>query len=230
MTTRYWNDDKDDEAAGCACTAADLAFALSGRAIPADHAFALSHAVIRLLPWLPLVRSAGLHLVHGVESGNGWQRDETDGALNYLSRRARLVLRLPQERFEDARALVSQTLDIRGFPLTVGEPSVLPFSPSDTIYARHVVDDTGDEDAFLDRAAQAIDALGSARRRIMCGKSRRITTPGGELSTRSVMVAGLASRDSLTLQEKGIGTGRLMGCGLFVPYKRPNSIARRDDD
>ncbi|MDE2185063.1 MAG: type I-MYXAN CRISPR-associated protein Cas6/Cmx6 [Alphaproteobacteria bacterium] len=230
MTSRYWNDDEDDEAASGNSAAADLAFALSGRAIPADYAFALSHAVIRLLPWLPLVQGAGLHLVYGAESGNGWQRDETDGALLYLPRRARLVLRLPEERLEDTRALVGQTLDVRDFPLRVGEPSVQPLSPSDTTYARHVVDETGDEDTFLERAAQAIDALGFVRRKIMCGKSRRISTPGGEISTRSMMVAGLAPRDSLTLLERGIGSGRLMGCGLFVPYKRPNSVARGEDD
>ncbi len=230
MTSRYWNDEDDDEAAGEPCKAADLAFALSGRAIAADYAFALSLAVVRLLPWLPLVQGAGLHLICGAESGNGWQREDADGALVYLPRRARLVLRLPQERLEDARALVGNTLDIGGFPLSVGEASILPLSPSDTIYARHVVDEAGDEDAFLERTAQAIDSLGLARRKIMCGKNRRIATPGGVLSTRSMMVAGLAPRDSLTLLEKGIGSGRLMGCGLFVPYKRPNSVARGADE
>ena len=230
VTSRYWNDGEEEEAAGTACKAADLAFALSGRAIPADYTFALSRAVIGYLPWLPLVQGAGLHLVHGAESGNGWQRDDADGALVYLPRRARLVLRLPQERLDDARALAGNTLDIRGFPLRVGEPGILPLSPSDTIYARHVVDEVGEEDAFLDKVAQAIDALGPVRRKIMCGKSRRIVTPGGALSTRSVMVANLAPRDSLALLEKGIGSGRLMGCGLFVPYKRPNSAARGDDE
>lgn len=223
VRSHYWNDD-DEQAAGSACTAADLAFALSGRAIPCDYTLALSHAVIGLLSWLPSVQGAGLRLVLGAESGNGWQRDQSNGALIYLPKRARLVLRLPLERLEDARVLAGNTLEILGFPLSVGEPSVLPLLPSDTLYALHVVDETGEENAFLEHVARAVDALGPARRKIMCGKRRRISTPGGGLGTRSVMVAALAPRDSLTLMARGIGPGRLMGCGLFVPYKRSDSL------
>lgn len=230
MTSHYWNDEQDEEPDGSSCKAADLAFALAARAIPADYTFALSRAVIGLLPWLPLVQGAGLYLAHGAESGNGWQRDVSEGALLYLPRRARLVLRLPLDRLDDARALAGHTLDISGFPLSIGEPGILPLSPSDTVYARHLIDEGDEETALLDKVAQTIDALGTTRRKIMCGKRRHILTPGGVLATRSVMVAGLTSSDSLVLFEKGIGSGRLLGCGLFVPYKRPNSATRHADE
>ena len=221
----YWDDDHDD-AADATAVAADLAFMLSGQAIPFDHTLALAHAVINLLPWLPLVPRAGLRLAFGAESGNGWQRDDSDGALVYLSGRARLVLRLPLERVEDARALAGSALEVAGYPLAVGQPRLLPLFPSDTLYARHVVDETGDEVAFLDRMAHALDALGATRRKIMCGKNRRITAPGGGLCTRSVMIANLTPGDSLALMAEGIGSGRLMGCGLFVPYKRSAALVR----
>ena len=225
MRSHYWNDD-DGDARGAACTAADLAFALSGRAIPLDYTAVLSRAVIEKLAWLASVRSAGLRLALGVESGNGWQRDDGKGALIYLSRRARLVLRLPLVRLEDASALSGKTLEIGGFPLTVGEPIVHSLTPSDTLYAQHVIDETGDEDAFLDRVARAIDALGPVPPKIMCGKKRQVASPNGWLCTRSVMVAGLAPRDSLALMAEGVGSGRLMGCGLFVPYKRFSALVR----
>jgi CRISPR-associated protein Cas6 len=229
VRSRFWSDDPED-AAGTACAAADLAFALCGRAIPCDYAFALSHAVVGLLPWLPRVQGAGLRLALGAESGNGWQRDEGNGALLYLPRRARLILRLPPEALQDARALADRTLEVAGLPLRVGEPSVLALSPSHTLYARHVIDESGDEEVFLGRVAEAIDAPGTRRQGIMCGKSRRLATAGGELCTRSVLVAGLAPRDSLALLAGGIGSGRLLGCGLFVPYRRPDALARSAED
>jgi hypothetical protein len=33
------------------------------------------------------------------------------------------------------------------------------------------------------------------------------------------MIADLTSQDSITLQEQGLGEGRKIGCGLFVPHK-----------
>ena len=224
MRSRHWSDEAED-AAGTACTAADLSFALSGRTIPFDYPLALSLAATKLLPWLDSVRAAGLRLALGAESANGWQRDESDGALIYLPKRARLVLRLPLERIDDARALAGSTLWIAECPLRIGSPTVVALSPAETLYARHVIDETRDENLFLDRVAQAMHALGSVRPKLMCGKSRRIATPGGALTTRSVMVASLAPREALALLANGIGIGRLLGCGPSVPYKGPAAHA-----
>ncbi len=225
VRSHYWSD-ADEEAAQAACAAADAAFALFGRAIPCDYPFALSQAVLERLPWLASVPDAGLRLAFGAESGNGWQRHEGNGAPIYIARRTRLILRLPVERLEMARALSGSTLAISGFPLSVGAASVLALSPADTLYALHVADESGDEEIFLERTARAIEALGVRRRKIMCGKSRRLATSQGTLHTRSVLVAGLAPRDSLALLTNGIGIGRLLGCGIFVPYKRSDSPAR----
>lgn len=229
MRSRYWSDDAE-EAADAACTAADLSFALSGRTIPFEYPRALCLAATKLLPWLPSVRAAGLRLALGAESANGWQRDESDGALIYLPKRARLVLRLPLERIDDGRVLAGNTLWIADCPLRIGPPTVVSLSPAETLYARHVIDETHDESLFLDRVAQAMHSLGLARPKLMCGKSRWIATPQGALRTRSVMIACLAPRESFTVLANGIGTGRLLGCGVFVPYKRSASYPRGAED
>lgn len=222
MISRDWN--AEDEAGAPAtpqARVADLAFALSGRAIPADHAHALSRAVTKLLPWFEHTPQAGLHLVHGAESGNGWYRPEDHGAVLYLARRTRLTLRLPDGRLQDARVLRGAMLDVGGYPLAVGQSSVHPLTPSATLYARHVVDERGAEGAFLDQLSRALDALGIGRGRLMCGRTRRLALPGAALVTRSVLVAGLSRPDSLVVQSAGIGPGRILGCGLFMPYKAP---------
>ncbi len=229
MTYRYWSEDAED-AAVAACSAADLSFALSGGTIPFDYRLALCLAATEVLPWLSSVRAAGLRLALGVESGNGWQCDESDGALIHLPKRARLVLRLPLERIEDGRALAGSTLWVAGCPLRIGSPTVVALSPAETLYARHVIDEARDEEIFLDRVAQAMRSLGSARPKLMCGKSRRIASPGGALITRSVMIVSLAPRESVALLANGIGSGRLLGCGLFMPYKRPAACARGAED
>jgi hypothetical protein len=54
---------------------------------------------------------------------------------------------------------------------------------------------------------------------MMAGLERNIKTPEGNIHTRSLMIADLRKSESVTLQEKGIGDYRLLGCGLFVPQK-----------
>lgn len=231
VVSRGWND--EDESRGPArpqARVADLAFALYGHALPADHAHALSQAIAKLLPWFTHAPQVGLHLVHGAESGNGWQRPESAGALVYLARRTRLTLRLPDARLHDARVLTGVTLDIGGHALAVGEAGVRPLMPSGTLYARHVVDEQGEEEAFLEQVSQALDTLGIGRGRVMCGKTRRLDLPGAPLVTRSVLVAGLSRPDSLFVQAAGIGPGRILGCGLFVPYKSPANAAGSVDE
>jgi hypothetical protein len=44
------------------------------------------------------------------------------------------------------------------------------------------------------------------------------------------MVAALPADASLTLQRQGLGDGRLMGCGLFVPHKGIEAVRDSDEE
>jgi len=46
-----------------------------------------------------------------------------------------------------------------------------------------------------------------------------LNTPEGRIDTRSVMVADLQPESAVLLEQKGLGPGRKMGCGLFIPHK-----------
>jgi hypothetical protein len=48
--------------------------------------------------------------------------------------------------------------------------------------------------------------------------------------TRSLMVAALPADASLTLQRQGLGDGRLIGCGLFVPHKGIEAVRDSDEE
>lgn len=217
----YWVEEEEQEPFVVPDDIVDLSFAIRCKALPVDHAYALSRAVAAALPWFEAEPQAGLHVIHGADSGNGWYRPEEGDELLYLSRRTRLVLRLPKGRVEDARALTGTTLDIDGYTLEVGEATVRPLSSLTSLYARHVVTEHVDaEERFLEEAVASLQAMGLGFKKVLSGRSAIFETPEGPVATRSLLVAGLGVEDAVRLQQEGVGPYRKMGCGLFVPHKQ----------
>ena len=122
----FWTEDNDAvEEFSVPDDVLDVAFTIKCRTLPVDHAWSLSSRLLEVLPWLEEEEQAGVHLIHGAASGNGWYRpEETPNALLHLSRRARLRLRLPRHRLDDACELSGKTLDIGGHALRVGASEV----------------------------------------------------------------------------------------------------------
>lgn len=198
----------------------DVAFTIVCRTLPVDHAWALSRAVLSILPWLADEPGAGVHTIHVAESGNGWMRPEGRDAILYLSRRTRLTLRVPRRRLEDAHRLSGSDLDIGGHSLKVGEGAERSLPPNPAVFARYVVTDAGmEENAFLAKSHEALRAMGIRPRKMLCGIEHTIETPDAPLRTRSLMVADLSPEESVALQVGGLGPWRTLGCGLFLPHK-----------
>ena len=197
----------------------DAVFAIACPTLPVDHAYALSQAVEEALPWFAAEPSAGLHTVHGAASGSGWTRPEGADALLQLSQRARLALRLPASRLDDAAALVGRTLHVAGWPLRVGKMTPRPLARITTLFARCVLLEAPDEAAFIKIAATDLATLGIRAERLVCGRVTPVTTPERTYQTRSLMLAGLSLEHSLALQQAGLGAERRLGCGLFIPHK-----------
>ena len=219
----FWNEDKqEDKGYQIPDDIVDLSFAIQCKMLPLDHAYALSQALQIALPWIADDEAAGVHLIHGAESGNGWYRpQDATGALLHLSRRTRMMLRVPKHRIEEARALEGMVLDVAGNRLDVGEAAVKPLSAMSTLFARHVVmsEPSMSEAAFLEQVVAEVSALGIRVNKILCGKAHDLNTPDGAVHTQSVMIADLEPEPAVVLQQKGIGPGRKMGCGLFLPHK-----------
>lgn len=215
----------------------DLAFRIRCRTIQLDHAHALAQAIHVALPWFSSEAEAGLHLIHGAESGNGWMRpDDVADALLYPSRRTRMTLRLPSSRLEQARALNGQELDVGGHGIRLGDSDVRPFSILPTQFSRHVaMDDVAgagtaqDESLFLERVDQALRQLGIEVHKLLCGKNHVLRFPQGVLFTRSVMIADLEPAEAILLQRYGIGVARKMGCGLFMPHRDIKAVYTEQD-
>jgi len=61
-------------------------------------------------------------------------------------------------------------------------------------------------------------------RKAVCGRTNRLATPEGLISTRSLMLAGLTQDESIRLQQRGLGHHPLLGCGIFIPHKGIDSV------
>ncbi len=221
----FWEQEKDENTP-CVVPddVVDLVYHISCKCLPLDHAYGFSTAVRAALPWIDDEAQAGIHLIHGAESGNGWMRPEDAGnALLHLSRRSRMTLRLPKHRIGDAQQLTGQTLDVDGYSLEVGPSKVKLFSTLATQFARYVAVPEGiardDEAAFMTAAAEQLRTLNIRVRKLLCGRAHTLQHPDGDLYTRSIMLADLDVEEAIVLQQHGIGAHRKMGCGLFIPHK-----------
>ncbi|MGB5261897.1 MAG: type I-MYXAN CRISPR-associated protein Cas6/Cmx6 [Gammaproteobacteria bacterium] len=218
----YWNEDKEKQPEFVVPDdVVDLAFKFSGSTLPLDHAHGLSRELLSVLPWLAEEAHAGIHLIHGATSGNGWYRPEDPATeLLHLSRRCRMRLRVPNHRLDDARELTGKTLDVDGHVIEVGEATVFRLSSLSTLFARHVITDAAvDENEFLEQATRQLHALDIPCRKMLGGITHTMQFPDGPVHTRSLMVAELQPEQSVRLQQVGLGPGRSFGCGLFLPHK-----------
>jgi CRISPR-associated protein Cas6 len=199
----------------------DLSFSIQCPTLPVDHACALSRRLHEALHWLDDEEQAGIHLIHGAASGNGWYRPaETGNAVLHLSRRARMRLRLPRHRLDDARELTGKSLDINGHLLVVGKSELHRLTALPTLFSRHVITrEVLDEEKFLEQALSGLKALDIDCRKMLCGITHTLDFPEGPVFTRSLLVAELTPEHSVRLQQRGLGEGRKIGCGLFIPHK-----------
>ena len=227
-----WEEDSDHAAVAYAADAVDVAFRLSGRWLPVDHACVLRAEVVKVLPWLVDEPAVGIHSIHGAASGNGWERPGREsGEMLPLSRRTRLLLRVPAGRAEETNALCERRLDIDGCEVFTGTRQPRPLTPAGTVFARYVVDEEGgNEERFVERVASALETLSVSTRKLLCGRSHRIESGQTKLFARSLLIADLGPEESLAVQCRGIGPGRLLGCGLFVPHKDIGPVRRAAGD
>jgi len=232
----FWEEEKDENTPFVVPDdVVDLVYSIKCKCLPLDHAYSFSSALRAALPWIDGEARAGIHLIHGAESGNGWMRPEDPSSeLLHLSKRARMTLRLPKHRVEAAQTLTGQTLDVDGYTLEVGRSKVKLFSTLSTQFARYVVIPENvshdDEAAFVELAVAQFKALNIKVRKLLCGRAHALQHPDGNLYTRSIMLADLEVEEAITLQQEGIGAHRTMGCGLFLPHKGIKAVHQMTAD
>jgi CRISPR-associated protein Cas6 len=226
----YWEERDKEKPVSRPDDVVDLVYPIACHTLPVDHSYALGQAVVQVLSWLPDEEGSGVHPIQVAISAHGWERPAGADDLLHLSKRTRLVIRIPRDRMEDARALVGREIDVRGQMLKItGEPAVRSLQPNATLYSRNVALNADDEDAFLRAAAELLEGLDILVRKMLPGKISVIDAPDGPLATRSLMLADLSAEESLRLQQHGLGPCRYFGCGLFIPYKGIKAVNRQSE-
>lgn len=198
-----------------ATTYVDLRFALRGRSVPRDYAYSLWDALRQRIPCLTSETLAGIHPLYGLSPGD----DEW-----YLSRRAHLDLRISADRVAEMSALVGEVLDVSGASCTVGNATEKLLAYAPVLYAKFVAfeeseDDLPAEEVFLSECRGALASLDLAPTAVLCGKRQAVRAATSRLHGFSLMVAGLGTDDAYRLQKHGLGIGRKLGCGIFIPHK-----------
>jgi CRISPR-associated protein Cas6 len=193
----------------------DVVFALRGRAIVLDYADRLWRELRRHLDWLAGEAALGVHPLAGVSAG--------DTEL-YLTRRARLTLRLRRDRLSAVAALTGLGMDLGG-EVAIGAASQRALTPAKVLYSSFVTVGEVDEQRFLAICRQRLAAAGIAGQ-LVAGRARRAVGEDGEWRGFSLMLHGLTGENSLRLQREGLGDERVHGCGIFVPHK---AVAAVDD-
>lgn len=198
----------------------DLLFSIDCTSIPMDHAYALSTAIIEILPWFADEPEAGLHIIHGGPSINGWQRPEDGDEPILLSKRSKLRLRMPKGRIEDANKLCGKTLDVLGHDIKIGKSKSLLLVSCNTLFSRHIASDIEEDEAtFTERMLQELKDMDLKFTKILSGRDHALAGPDGPINTKSLLVSGLSAQDAVKLQITGVGPYRHMGIGLFVASK-----------
>ncbi len=226
----YWNEDKKREKYQIPDDVIDLSYVVKCKCLPLEHMQELYDSLSEVLPQLKDDKFAGIHPINGSESGNGWERSNDPNELIYLSRRQKMTIRLSKEYLAEAENLVGQTINVAGYDVELGKTSIKKLSDLPTTVCRSImIDSRMDEDDFLQWAFDELKALDITVQKMMAGKERAVQLPnGGERITRSLMVAELKQAESVRLQQHGLGEGRKLGCGIFLPQKDIKAVNSDD--
>jgi CRISPR-associated protein Cas6 len=187
----------------------DVVFSVAGAVLPHDYPLALMRAVAKLLPWFESDPDAGIHPLRGAPSANG---------VMLLPKRAKLILRLKERRVADALSLSGQVLQIGDSTLNVGAATVRPLRPYGALYSRLVATGSDQEETFINAVTSRLGEL-AARCALVCGRQQRVQAAEDKIVGFSLMLHDLSAEDSLLLQQVGLGSGRKLGCGIFVPHR-----------
>lgn len=185
----------------------DVVFDLSGSSVPDGYPFILWSEVVRCLPWLKDLENAGIHPLRGSVSGDN----------TLLSKRTKLILRVPTEYANQSAGLSGQQLKIGESMLLVGNSKVRQLLAATTLHA-HIVESNLGEIEFLAEMKEILQSM-NIPCNLICDKQRKVRGVTQTLTGFGLVLHDLKPLPSLQIQRNGLGGARHFGCGIFVPFK-----------
>jgi CRISPR-associated endonuclease/helicase Cas3 len=186
----------------------ELRFPVIGTALPSDHGYTMFSAIAKIIPEVHDADWIAVETIPGFARGDG---------ATQLNARARLRMRLPQERLPLMLMLAGKRLVIATYNLRIGIPRVNLLRPSESLYARCVtIKHAMEPESFLMAVGQKLEELG-VRGEPEVGARRILRVADHKIVGFGLTIRRLDEQGSLLLQERGIGGRRHFGCGYFIP-------------
>lgn len=201
----------------------DLVFPVIGTELAVDHSYSLFSALSHKCQAVHNEGEIGIFPISGIIF--------TDRRMR-LTDKSILRIRLPTEKVKEIYTLSGQEISIRGDLIRLGIPNMNMLQASRTCYSRIVVISKKlKEDEFLESFSKLLKSSGVTsgvpelieqpdyHQNLHHGRKfvrRTINVKGHEIVGFPVRIKNLENYDSLIIQEKGIGSKRHMGCGLFI--------------
>ena len=224
-----WQEDTKKKSAANFSEMVDLSFSVDCKELPYDHAYELSSELIKLIPEIKNDKRNAIQTLHGPMSGNGWVR--ADGENIFLSKRAKLCLRVRKDDVEKIKEIEGKKIKLFGNDLNIGKSKMKSFLVVRDLFCRFVsCNEDLPEDIFLEEVQTELRAYKVNINKALCGQSKRINFGDKTLYTRSLMIADLSKEEAVTLQEEGVGKHRLFGCGIFLPHKSIDAVSNFKED
>lgn len=186
----------------------ELRFPVVGKALPSDHGYAMYSAISRLIPEAHQADWLAVETVPGTARG--------DGGI-HINERARLRMRMSQDRLPLMLKLAGKRLEVDGYPVRLGVPQTFLLNPSPALYARCVtIKKFMEPEPFLDAVRRKLDEL-EVKAQPEIGPRRAFRVGSHTIVGFGLTLRELTDEDSVLVQERGIGGRRHMGCGFFMP-------------
>lgn len=185
----------------------DIVFDLEGTLVPHDYPFALWTEIVRTLEWLKEEQNVGILPLRGSASGGN----------TLLSKRTKLILRVPAERAAQTTRLTGQQLKIGDNLLVVGKGRERALQPATTLHS-NMVESNLSEVEFIADMQKKLHKM-DINCNLICDKYRKISGTQAELTGFGLVLHDLNPEASLQIQRTGLGGARRYGCGIFVPFK-----------
>ena len=204
----------------------ELHFPLQASQIPSDHAYLLYSAISDLIPTAHEAAWLGIHTIKGQKLAAGTIK---------IARHAKLRLRLPIDKVSEVYSLAGAKLELGSEQLRCGIPEIHMLKPAKRLRARCVLikvkgseGKSAEQQSFTASLAKQIADLGiKADFEIEQGlypngvdvnlARRAIRIKDAVVTGYGVILNNLNEKDSILIQETGLGGRRRMGCGLFDP-------------
>lgn len=185
----------------------DIVFDLDGVQVPHDYPFELWSEIVRSLAWLKEEKNVGILPLRGSVSGQN----------TLLSKRTKLILRIPADRAGQVASLTGQKLKIGDNILEVGVGKARELRSAATLHSMVVESSLGEVEFLADMKLKLHEMKIACN--LICDKYRKISGTKQSITGYGLVLHDLKPEASLFVQQTGLGGARHLGCGIFVPFK-----------